>query len=124
MAMDDEYARYCAEDTVNSHHYRSRPIGWWKINAGRYPRLSVMAVDMLSIPSSSAESERTFSSAGRMMVPLRNRMRREIVAMAQCVRSWRQAGLFWPSLPLLGVDDERWVDALASIQDMQEIEDE
>jgi hypothetical protein len=83
MAMDDEYARYCAEDTVNSHHYRSRPIDWWKINAGRYPRLSVMAVDMLSIPSSSAESEKTFSSAGRMMGPLRNRMRREIVAMAQ-----------------------------------------
>lgn len=46
---DDEYARYCAEDIVNSHRYRSRPIGWWKINAHRYPRLSLMAVDMLTI---------------------------------------------------------------------------
>ncbi|OAQ60059.1 hypothetical protein VFPBJ_11577 [Purpureocillium lilacinum] len=62
---DDEYARYCAEDVVNSHHYRSRPIDWWKINRNRYPRLSLMAVDMLTIPSTSAESERTFSSAGR-----------------------------------------------------------
>ncbi|OAQ58411.1 ribonuclease H-like protein [Purpureocillium lilacinum] len=61
---DDEYARYCAEDVVNSHHYRSRPIDWWKINRNRYPRLSLMAVDMLTIPSTSAESERTFSSAG------------------------------------------------------------
>ena len=33
---DDEYARYCAEDVVNSHHYRSRPIDWWKINGNRY----------------------------------------------------------------------------------------
>ncbi|KAJ6436476.1 pol-like protein [Purpureocillium lavendulum] len=53
------------KDVVNSHHYRSRPIDWWKINRSRYPRLSLMAVDMLTIPSTSAESERTFSSAGR-----------------------------------------------------------
>ncbi|KAM4067764.1 hypothetical protein HRG_009843 [Hirsutella rhossiliensis] len=73
---DDKYARYCAEDVVNSRHYRSRPIDWWKINRSRYPRLSLMAVDMLTIPSTSAESERTFSSAGRMTAPLRSRLRR------------------------------------------------
>lgn len=113
---DDEYARYCAEDVVNSHHYRSRPIDWWKINRNRYPRLSLMAVDMLTIPSTSAESERTFSSAGRMTAPLRSRLRREIVAMAQCIRSWSKAGIYTPSLPLLSLSDEQWVDALASLK--------
>lgn len=112
--IDDEYARYCAEDAVNSPHYRSRPIDWWKINAGRYPRLSMMAVDMLSVPSSSAESERTFSSTGRMTTPLRNRLRREVVAMAQCIRSWSAAGIYTPSLPLLNMSDGQWIDALAS----------
>ncbi|KAK4077569.1 hypothetical protein Purlil1_12331 [Purpureocillium lilacinum] len=116
VAADDEYARYCAEDVVNSHHYRSRPIDWWKINANRYPRLSLMAVDMLTIPSSSAESERTFSSAGRMMAPMRSRLRREIVAMAQCIRSWSKAGIYKPSLPFLNLDDDKWIDALASVQ--------
>ena len=103
---DDEYARYCAEDVVTSHHYRSRPIDWWKANANRYPRLSLMAIDMLTIPSSSAESERTFSSAGRMMTPLRNRLRREIIAMAQCIRSWSAAGIYMSSLPLHNLTDD------------------
>ena len=115
-AVDDEYARYCAEDVVNSHHYRCQPIDWWKINAGRYPRLSMLAIDMLSIPSSSAESERTFSSAGRMTGPLRNRLRREIVAMAQCIRSWSAAGIYSASLPLLCLNDSQWVEALASLK--------
>ncbi|KAJ3453694.1 hypothetical protein MRS44_017941 [Fusarium solani] len=118
---DDEYARYCAEDIVHSHHYRSRPIGWWKVNANRYPRLSLMAVDMLTIPSSSAESERTFSSAGRMMAPLRSRLRRETVAMAQCIRSWSKAGIYKPSLPLLSLRDSQWVDVLASLKDMSDL---
>ncbi|OWT43206.1 hypothetical protein VFPPC_18521 [Pochonia chlamydosporia 170] len=113
---DDEYARYCAEDVVNSHHYRSRPIDWWKINGHRYPRLSLMAVDMLTIPSSSAESERTFSSSGRMMVPLRSRLRREIVAMAQCIRSWSKAGIYTPSLPLLSLSEDTWADILVSLK--------
>lgn len=118
---DDEYARYCAEDVVHSHHYRSRPIDWWKINAHRYPQLSLLAVDMLTIPSSSAESERTFSSAGRMMAPLRNRLRREIVAMAQCIRSWSKAGLYTPSLPLLRLSDDQWVDAIASLKETSDM---
>ncbi|KAM3450851.1 hypothetical protein NHJ6243_009729, partial [Beauveria neobassiana] len=104
-AIDGEYARYCAEDVVNSPHYRCQPIDWWKINVGRYPRLSILAIDMLSIPSSSAESERISSSAGKMTGPLRNRLRREIVAMAQCIRSWSAAGIYSTSPPLLNLDD-------------------
>ncbi|KAG7403414.1 putative AC9 transposase [Fusarium oxysporum f. sp. rapae] len=120
-AADDEYARYCAEDVANSRHYRGRPIDWWKMNRNRYPRLSLMAVDMLTIPSSSAESERTFSSAGRMTAPLRSRLRREIVAMAQCIRSWSKAGIYTPSLPLLSLSDDQWVDALASLKGTSDI---
>ncbi|XP_044723732.1 Ribonuclease H-like protein [Hirsutella rhossiliensis] len=118
---DDEYARYCAEDVVNSHHYRSRPIDWWKINRSRYPRLSLMAVDMLTIPSTSAESERTFSSAGRMTAPLRSRLRREIVAMAQCIRSWSKAGIYRPSLPLFSLNEDQWINALASLKGRSDI---
>lgn len=116
VMADDEYARYCAEDVVNSHHYRSKPIDWWKKNAHRYPRLSLMAVDMLTIASSSAESERTFSSSGRMMVPLRSRLRRETMAMAQCIRSWSRAGIYTPSLPLLSLSEDSWGDILVSLK--------
>jgi hypothetical protein len=63
--------------------YRGRPIDWWKTNRNRYSRLPLMAVDMLTIPSTSAESERTFSSAVCMTTPLRSRLRREIERIGQ-----------------------------------------
>ncbi|KAM4062380.1 hypothetical protein HRG_012123 [Hirsutella rhossiliensis] len=76
---------------------------------------------MLTIPSTSAESERTFSSAGRMTAPLRSRLRREIVAMAQCIRSWSKAGIYTPSLPLFSLNEDQWVDALASLKGPSDI---
>lgn len=43
-------------------------------------------------------------------------MRREIVAMAQCIRSWSRAGIYTPSLPLLSLSDSQWVDVLGSLK--------
>lgn len=74
----------------------------------RFPRLFYMAVDFLTIASSSAETERDFSSCGRMITPLRSRLRRYIVAMAQCLRSWSKAGIYQPSLPLNLLEGDNW----------------
>lgn len=45
------------------------------VGSVRFPHLSFMAVDFLTIASSSAETERDFSSCGRMITPLRCRLR-------------------------------------------------
>ena len=100
QAVKDELDIYLAEAPVESVVAEKDPIGWWQQNLHRFPTLGIMAVDFLSIPSSSAESERSFSSAGRMVTPVRTRLRHIIITMAQCLRSWIREGFYQPSVPL------------------------
>ncbi|SPJ74763.1 uncharacterized protein FTOL_04494 [Fusarium torulosum] len=101
LPVQDELDQYLSEPPVDNIAYKLDPIAWWRdVGAVRFPQLSYMAVDFLTIASSSAETERDFSSCGRMVTPLRCRLRRHIVAMAQCLRSWSKAGIYQPTLPL------------------------
>lgn len=52
----------------------SQPINWWTLVARRYPILSTIARQILSIPSTSAASERNWSSFGFIHNKLRNRL--------------------------------------------------
>lgn len=105
----DELEQYLSEPPIDNISYKTDPISWWRdAGAIRFPRLSYMAVDFLTIASSSAETERDFSSCGRMITPLRSRLRRHIVAMAQCLRSWSKAGIYQPSLPLGLLEGDNW----------------
>ena len=45
ITANEEFATYLAEA-----HNRMDPLDWWKINAGRFPRLAKMARDYLAIP--------------------------------------------------------------------------
>jgi hypothetical protein len=58
---DDEYEVYCREPVMMI----SNPLKWWLELAQRrrFPNLSLMAIDILSIPPMSAETERLFSKA-------------------------------------------------------------
>jgi hypothetical protein len=100
LAVNDDLSIYLAEAPVESAEVEKDPLGWWQNNLQRFPTLGVMAIDFLSIPSSSAESERSFSSAGRMVTPVRNRLRHIIITMAQCLRSWSQEGFYKPTVSL------------------------
>ena len=112
----DELAQYLSEPPIDNTAYSSDPIAWWRdVGAGRFPRLSYMAVDFLTIASSSAETERDFSSAGRMTTPLRNRLRHHIISMAQCLQSWSKAGVYTPSIPLDLLEGDAWRTVLASL---------
>ena len=56
----------------------------------------------------SAECERLFSAAGRMVTPLRSRLDANTIGMTQTLRSWLQAGLIDELDPiLLSVEDNR-----------------
>ncbi|KAG7004117.1 3-oxosteroid 1-dehydrogenase [Fusarium oxysporum f. sp. conglutinans] len=69
------------------------PISYWHERKRRYPRLSRMALDFLTIQPMSAECERMFAAAGRMVTPLRNRLDADIIGMCQVLRSWLRAGV-------------------------------
>ena len=109
MPLQDELDQYLLEPPVNNITYKADPIGWWRdVGIVRFPRLSYMAVDFLTIASSSAETERDFSSCGRMVTPLRSRLRRHIVAMVQCLHSWSKAGIYQPTLPFSLLEGDNW----------------
>ncbi len=116
LMVVDELAQYLEEPPLESLAYNREPLAWWRdVGASRFPRLSVMAVDILTIASSTAETERGFSSCGEMDSARRGRMRREIMAKAQCLRSWAKAGVYEPKIPLHLLERSDWQQALESI---------
>ena len=95
--VSDEYEQYVQTFTLADEKYKFAPLIWWKENEKKYPNLSRMPSDLLSIPSMSAETERSFSSAGKMVSPLRTRLDRRTIGMAQSMRSWSREGIVLPS---------------------------
>lgn len=61
---------------------------WWKLNAHRYPVVSMMAKNFLTIPASSVSSESTFSAGGRVLSDYRSSLRPTMVEALICASSW------------------------------------
>ena len=71
------------QDELNT--YLNDPIAWWRdIGAKRFPKLSYMAVNFLTIPSAAAETERQFSSVGQMVSARRSCLQRHVIGASQC----------------------------------------
>lgn len=99
------------------------PIAYWHDRRNKYPRLSMMALDIFTVQSMSAECERLFSVARNMLTQLRNRLDVVIVAICMVLRSWYRSGLVADINPLfLSVleDDER--QRLASMAGTEAVE--
>ncbi|OBS16408.1 hypothetical protein FPOA_12943 [Fusarium poae] len=98
--VGDEYQAWQTDRDASDGNVRG-PIGYWITKQGRYPRLSRMALDFLTIQPMSAECERLFSAAGKMVSGLRTNLDAEIIAICQVLRSWYRAGLIKDLDPLL-----------------------
>jgi hypothetical protein len=91
----DELEAYLKEDLVDPRPYKGDPTLWWRnIGAKWFPRLSYLAADLLSVPSSTASIERQSSSVGAMITPSRCRLNQVTIARAQSLRSWRASGVY------------------------------
>ena len=90
--MIDEYAHWqatrCPMDSTADD-----PIQYWRDRVDQYPRLSRMALDVMTVPAMSAEVERLFSAVGLMVTPLRNRLHASTIGLIQTLRSWLKAGI-------------------------------
>jgi len=64
-----EFESYLRLSPVDLH---TNPLHWWKLNSAQYPVLAKLAKKFLTIPATSASSERVFSSAGNTVTAKRS----------------------------------------------------
>ena len=81
----DEVRIYLSEPVLPLNE---SPFQWWQRNRERFPRLSTMAFELLSIPPCSTECERTFSLAKLALSQQRQSTSDETISKLQCVKNW------------------------------------
>jgi hypothetical protein len=87
-ALDRECNKYLECPCIRSSE---DPLEWWKDNETKYPHLAGLAKKYLSIPASTAPSERAFSIASKILDKGRYRMKPErlckLIFMKHNIRS-------------------------------------
>ena len=63
-------------------------LEYWQKNSTRYPILSLMSRDILSIPITTVASESTFSIGGKVLTSLRNSLRPQNAECIICTHNW------------------------------------
>jgi hypothetical protein len=90
--LEDEYKDFIEGKPIS---IKGRALDWWldPTRQKDYPRLSKMAIDVLSIPSMSAEAERVFSGARRTISWDRMRLGSINIERTECLKSWLRSNL-------------------------------
>ncbi|KAF6518215.1 hypothetical protein HZS61_002293 [Fusarium oxysporum f. sp. conglutinans] len=88
----DEYETYTSQPPIPID---CSPLVWWLRDEQkeRFPRLSKMAIDILSIPAMSAGPERTFSGARRTISWDRMLLGASTIEKGECLKSWIRSGI-------------------------------
>ncbi|KAH0698379.1 hypothetical protein KY289_015861 [Solanum tuberosum] len=89
-------------------------LTWWKASSNRYPTISKMARDVLSIPVSTVASESAFSTGGRILDSYRSSLSPKTIEALICTQQWIRS----PS--------KEWKvqDYLEEVQKIEEVEKE
>ncbi|XP_057373479.1 uncharacterized protein LOC130694417 [Daphnia carinata] len=89
----DEMKEYEEEETEPADCNQTAVFDYWSSRSTRWPRLSVMAKDLLCIPATSAASKRAFSTGRDLFGIAKMTLTLETVEALVCLRSWYKAGL-------------------------------
>jgi hypothetical protein len=76
-------------------------LGWWKLNRLKYPTLSKMAVDILSIPVSTVTPDSVFDTENKRIDSYRSSLRPVTLEALICAKDWLQHGSSLLSSPSL-----------------------
>ena len=92
-ASQDEFQDYCNGEPYDIG--KMTALEWWCLDQQRkrWPRLSYMALDILSIPAMSDEPERVFSGARRTVSWDRAQMSAETLEKRECLKHWKRNGI-------------------------------
>ena len=69
-------------------------LRWWKLNSKRFPLISRMARDILTIPISTVASEYASSTRGWILDVFRSSLTPKIVEVLICAQYWIKLGRF------------------------------
>jgi len=88
-ASKDEYEEYISEPSIQ---ISTPALQWWldEQQRTRWPKLSQLAVNILSIPAMSAEAERVFSGARRTISWERMQLKEGTIEMVECLKHWKR----------------------------------
>ncbi|KAL3835524.1 hypothetical protein ACJIZ3_010260 [Penstemon smallii] len=106
VAQDDNFDVYVS-DIMGAQHMKSEldqyleeplmrrvqdfdVLGWWKSNGSKYPTLSKMACDVLSIPLSTLAPENVFDTKGRKIDGYQSSLRPATLQALVCSKDWLQ----------------------------------
>jgi hypothetical protein len=92
-ASGDEYVDFNLEELYDPG--KKGALAWWcqDTQRQRWPRLSRMAIDILSIVPMSDEPERVFSGARRTVSWDREQLEAETIEMRECLKHWKKSGI-------------------------------
>ncbi|KAH6772411.1 BED zinc finger and hAT dimerization domain-containing protein DAYSLEEPER [Perilla frutescens var. hirtella] len=79
-------------------------VGWWKLNRMKYPTLSKMARDILSIPVCTVPAASVFDTVRKEMDGYRCSLRPETVEALICAKDWLQTESVEPPLPVVKME--------------------
>jgi hypothetical protein len=89
----NELAIFQERDLSTDDYDCPNPLEWWHNHQQEYPVLYQMALDLFSIPGMSAECERVFSQAKKLITDERNRLSDEVIEANQLQKHWLRNGL-------------------------------
>uniref|UniRef100_A0A2P2Q6U9 Zinc finger BED domain-containing protein RICESLEEPER 1-like n=1 Tax=Rhizophora mucronata TaxID=61149 RepID=A0A2P2Q6U9_RHIMU len=72
-------------------------LGWWKLNKMKYPTLSKMAADILSIPVSTVLPDSVFDTENKKIDNYQSSLRPVTLEALVCAKDWLQYGSSSPS---------------------------
>ncbi|GKV49579.1 hypothetical protein SLEP1_g56319 [Rubroshorea leprosula] len=87
MSEKTELDKYLGED-VEDDNDDFDLLGWWKLNAPRFPVLATMARDVLAFPISTVASELAFSMGGRVLDAFRSSLTPRMAQALICAQDW------------------------------------
>lgn len=75
-SVEEEVSRYMSGKNVE---FSSNPLQWWQAQSSNFPRLAVLAKEVLAVPATSAPAERVFSLSGLITDKRRCGLKPELV---------------------------------------------
>jgi hypothetical protein len=99
----DEYDRYLSTPTERSI---TNPFLFWQSQREMFPKLSSMALDILSIPPMSAGVEQLFSQCKIMLTDRLNRLQIDSLQAVECMKSWDGLQIGLPHVVITGMQME------------------